>query len=91
MILKERRCNIMSTQYENSKTNQYIFRYSNGKFSEVITYRNHLIEAVKKHPEAAKIPEIQNFSSKSVTDDKFERFTEIARNAGFIVYQLSKL
>ena len=35
--------------------------------------------------------DIQNFSSKSVTDDKLEAFIEIAEAAGYTIYKVQKL
>ena len=81
----------MPVEKENAKNEQYIFRYKSGCFSEVITYRKYLIESIKSHPMAIKNEEVQNFSSKSVTSERFEAFIRIARNAGYTIYKVEKL
>lgn len=68
----------MQSKEENALDNQYIFRYGSGPFSEVITYRKCLIDEIKKDANTMENHDIQNFSSKSVTDDKLEAFAEIA-------------
>ena len=81
----------MSVYNEDSKNNQYIFKYENDCFSEVITYRKYLIESIKSHPMAIKNEEVQNFSSLSVSDKRWEHFIRIARNAGYTIYKVEKL
>lgn len=81
----------MSVNNENSKNNQYVFRYADGNLSKVITYKKYLIEEIKDHPNAKNNFDIQSFSSESVTDNKFERFITIAKNAGFTVYEIKEL
>lgn len=68
----------MQSKEENALDNQYIFRHGSGSFSDVITYRKCLIDEIKKGANTMENHDIQNFSSKSVTDDKLEAFTEIA-------------
>lgn len=80
----------MSTKDEKSKNNQYIFRHKNGSFDKVITYKTNLVQEIQKHEEAKGNAAIQNFSSKSVTDEKFEKFVELAKEAEFEVYQVMK-
>ena len=81
----------MSVEKENAKNEQYIFQYGNGSFSEVITYRKHLIKNIQEHPAAKQSTEIQNFSSESVTSVKFDQFLEIAKANGYTVYKVEKL
>lgn len=81
----------MQSKEENALDNQYIFRYGNGPFSEVITYRKCLIDEIKKDANTMENHDIQNFSSKSVTDDKLEAFAEIADAAGYTIYKVQKL
>lgn len=81
----------MSIKNENSNNNLYIYRHADGNISEVITYRKYLIEEIKKHPSAKDNMEIQSFSPESVTNDKFEKFISIAKNARFTIYQVNEL
>lgn len=81
----------MSIYKENAKNEQYIFQYRQGHFSEVITYRKHLINMIKDDPNAKGNTEIQSFSSESVTIEKFEAFIRTANNAGYVIYKVEKL
>lgn len=81
----------MSIYKENAKNEQYIFQYRHGHFSEVITYRKHLINMIKDDPNAKGNTEIQSFSSESVTIEKFEAFIITANNAGYVIYKVEKL
>lgn len=76
---------------ENAKNEQYIFRYKSGCFSEVITYRKHLIKKIKADLNTKENMAIQTFSSESVTSERFEAFIRIARNAGYTIYKVEKL
>ncbi len=78
----------MSTDREDSLNNQYIFRFENDCFSEVITYRKNLIEQIKKHSSVKENIEIQNFSSKGITYAKFNRFVRLAKEVGFTIYKV---
>lgn len=80
----------MSTDFEIANNNQYIFQYR-GNTSRVITYRSNLIKSIQAHTGSENNESIKSFSTKSVTWEKFERFVEIARSAGFTVYQVRKL
>lgn len=73
----------MLIEHENAKNEQYIFQYKNGCFSEVITYRKHLINKIKADLNTQENMAIQTFSSESVTSERFEAFIRIARNAGY--------
>ena len=81
----------MSTKKENSKNNQYAYNYENGNLSKVITYRNNLIEEIKKEKSLKNIPEIQNFNYSSVTDNVFNNFVEISKKAEVRIYELKEL
>ncbi len=81
----------MSTKKENSKNNQYAYNYENGNLSKVITYRNNLIEEIKKEKSLKNIPEIQNFNYSSVTDNVFNNFVEISKKAEIRIYELKEL
>ena len=81
----------MQSKEENALDNQYIFRHDSGSFSDVITYRKCLIDEIKKDANTMENHDIQNFSSKRVTDDKLEAFTEIAEAAGYTIYKVQKL
>ena len=81
----------MSTELENAKNEKYVFQYDGGCLSKVITYRSNLIKSIQAHSGSKNNESIKNFSTKSVTSERFETFIEIARNAGFTVYQVRKL
>mgnify|MGYP006949501058 FL=1 len=75
---------------ENSKNLQYVFQYKNDGLSEVITYKVHLINSIKADPNARKNAAIQSFPSGSVTDQRFERFVQVAKDAGYTIYKVEK-
>lgn len=81
----------MLIEQENAKNEQYIFQYKNGCFSEVITYRKHLINKIKADLNAQGNMAIQTFSSESVISERFEAFIRIAKNAGYTIYKVEKL
>lgn len=81
----------MLIEQENAKNEQYIFQYKNGCFSEVITYRKHLINKIKADLNTQENMAIQTFSSESVTSEKFEVFIRIAEAAGYTIYKVIKL
>ena len=81
----------MSTNKENSKNNKYVYNYENGKLSKIITYRNNLIEEIKKDKNSKDETEIQNFNYSSVTDNVFSNFVEISKKAKFRIYELKEL
>ena len=81
----------MQIERENAKNEQYIFQYNNGSFSEVVTYKKHLINKIKSDPNAQKNAEIQAFSSENVTCEKLETFIRIAKAAGYTIYKVTKL
>ncbi len=76
---------------ENAKNEQYIFQYGNSCFSDVITYRKHLINRIKSDSKAKNDVVIQAYPSESVTDKKFETFIKIAKEAGYTIYKVVKL
>lgn len=81
----------MSIEKENAKNEQYIYQYHSGCFSEVITYKKHLIIGIKNDLNAKENVLIQTFSSENVTDKKFETFIKIAKDAGYAIYKVVKL
>lgn len=81
----------MSIEQENAKNEQYIFQYKGDYFSEVITYRKHLINKIKTNSNAIENTAIQTFSSESVTNTRFESFVLIASDAGYTIYKVEKL
>lgn len=81
----------MLIENENAPNEQYIFQHNNGLFSEVITYRKHLINKIKADPHAQENIGIQSFSSESVTSEKLEAFIQIAKDAGYTIYKVEKL
>lgn len=76
---------------ENAKNEQYVFQYGNNSFSEVITYRKHLINSIKADPNAKDNTAIQSFSSESVTSTKLGTFIQIAKDAGYTIYKVEQL
>jgi tripartite-type tricarboxylate transporter receptor subunit TctC len=81
----------MSIERENAKNEQYIYRYKGGCFSEIITYRKHLINKIKNDPDMKENMKIQQFSSESVTSERFKSFIEIVKNTGYTIYKVEKL
>lgn len=81
----------MPIEKENAKNEQYIFQYNDGCFSEVITYKKHLINRIKSDLNAQENVEIQAFSSENVTGEKLEAFMRIAKDAGYTIYKVVKL
>ncbi len=82
---------MMLIEQENAKNEQYIFQYKRDCFSEVITYRKHLINKIKADLNAQGNMAIQTFSSESVISERFEAFIRIAKNAGYTIYKIEKL
>lgn len=76
---------------ENAKNEQYIFQYGDSCFSDVITYRKHLINRIKGDLRAKNDVAIQAYPSESVTDKRFEAFIKIAKEAGYTIYIVVKL
>ena len=60
---------------ENSKNLQYVFQYKNDGLSEVITYKVHLINSITAEPNAR---------------ERFERFVQVAKDAGYKIYKVEK-
>ena len=81
----------MLTEKENAKNEQYIFQHNGGCFSEVITYKKHLIKRIKADINSKENIEIQTFSSENVTGEKLEAFMRIAKDAGYTIYKVIKL
>lgn len=81
----------MFVEKEDARNEQYIFQYINSNFSEVITYRKHLINKIKADPNSKENMAIQTFSSESVTIEKLETFIQIAKDAGYTIYKVVKL
>ena len=67
---------MMSIEQENAKNEQYIFQYKGDYFSEVITYRKHLINKIKTNSNAIENTAIQTFSSESVRIQDLNRLYE---------------
>lgn len=87
----------MSTENENARSHWYVFQYANERLSEIITYRNNLIQKVQTDVQTkGDIPadvsvELQHCSNQSVTDDKFERFVNLAKRANYRIFQVFQL
>ena len=73
---------------ENAKNEQYIFQYGDSCFSDVITYRKHLINRIKGDLRAKNDVAIQAYPSESVTDKRFEAFIKITKKAGYTIYKV---
>lgn len=78
----------MPTETEDSKNNQYIFKYNNEAFSQTITYMKNVVEEIQKHPKSKSSLPIQEFSSKSVTEQRFSEFVRLAKDAGYTILSL---
>ena len=81
----------MPTETENLKSNQYIFKYNNEAFSQTITYMKNVVEEIHKHPKSKSSLPIQEFSSKSVTEQRFSEFDRLAKDAGYTIYKVMEL
>lgn len=81
----------MPTETENLKSNQYIFKYNNEAFSQTITYMKYVVEEIHKHPKSKSSLPIQEFSSKSVTEQRFSEFVRLAKDAGYTIYKVMEL
>lgn len=81
----------MLIEKENAKNEHHIFRYKNGCFSDLITYRKYLINKTKADPDAKENTAIQTFSSERITSEKLEAFIQIAKDAGYTIYKVEKL
>ena len=81
----------MSTKNENSKSNYYVYRDKEGNFSDVITYRKNLIISIQSQKDIEENLKIKKFPLYGVTDEKFERFTEISRDAGYTIYKVIEI
>ena len=81
----------MPTETENLKSNQYIFKYNNEAFSQTITYMKNVVEEIHKHPKSKSSLPIQEFSSKSETEQRFSEFDRLAKDAGYTIYKVMEL
>lgn len=81
----------MPTETENLKSNQYIFKYNNEAFSQTITYMKNVVEEIHKHPKSKSSLPIQEFSSKSVTEQRFSEFVRLAKDTGYTIYKVMEL
>lgn len=66
---------------------KFVFRYCG--HCEMVSYKNNLIDIIKKHNESLdgkNIPEIADFSYDRATDDVFNRFTVLAQENGYEIY-----
>ena len=81
----------MSIERETVKNSQYIYKYKGNSFSNVITYKKHLINKIKGDPNTKENKEVQKFSAESVTDEKFATFVRIASDAGYTIYKVERL
>ena len=81
----------MSTKNENSKNNYYVFQDRDGNFSDIISYRKNLIISIQNQKDIEENLEIKNFPLYGVTDEKFERFAEISKDAGYTIYKVIEI
>lgn len=82
---------IMSTKDENSKNNYYVYRDNEGNFSDIITYRKNLIISIQNQKDIEENLEIKEFPLYGVTDERFERFAEISKDAGYTIYKVIEI
>ena len=79
----------MSTKNEKSQNNLYLVWNEERNIYDIITYRNNVIEKIQEH--AGENIELKDFSSTSVTDERFKEFINVARKEGYIIYKLNLL
>ena len=81
----------MSTKNENSKNNYYVYRDKEGNFSDIITYRKNLIISIQSQKDIEGNLEIKNFPLYGVTDERFEKFAKISKDAGYTIYKVIEI
>ena len=81
----------MSTKNENSKNNYYVFQDRDGNFSDIISYRKNLIISIQNQKDIEENLEIKNFSLYGVTDERFEKFAKISKDAGYTIYKVIEI
>ena len=50
-----------------------------------------VVEEIQKHPKSNNSLPIQEFSSKSVTEQRFSEFVRLAKDAGYTIYKVMEL
>lgn len=50
-----------------------------------------VVEEIQKHPKSKSSLPIQEFSSKSVTEQRFSEFVRLAKDAGYTIYKVMEL
>lgn len=82
---------IMSTDNEKTSNNQYLLYNEKDDTKIIISYRTNVIKEVQQHLAQSNNLKIKNFSSESITDEKFKKFLIYAKEFGYSVYKLEKL
>lgn len=81
----------MLTENEKASNNLYLIWNEKKNIKEIVTYRSNVIKEIQRYTDSNKNLEINRFPSKSVTDEKFERFVQNAKDAGYTIYKVVKL
>ena len=87
----------MCTEHENARNHWYVFRFNGESLSELITYRNNLINRVQADAQMRNaIPaeiaaEWRQFPAQGVTDERFNRFVRLAERANYQIFQVFRL
>lgn len=81
----------MPTRTERSLNNRYLVWNEKENIKEIGSYRSNVIKVIQERIDPSKYSEIAAFSSKSVTDERFERFVQLAGEAGYTIYKVIKL
>lgn len=81
----------MSTENEQTSNNQYLIWNEEKNIKKIVTYKSNVIKEIQYCVDSNENMEINCFSSKSVTDEKFQNFIRIAEKAGYTIYKVTKL
>lgn len=81
----------MITENENSPNNLYLIWNEERNIKKIVTYKCNVIKEIQKCAHLSKSIEMKDFSSASVTDERFEEFINVAKKAGYSIYKIIRL
>ncbi|MGN0530766.1 MAG: hypothetical protein ACI4IH_06735 [Eubacterium sp.] len=81
----------MLTENENSPNNLYLIWNEERNIKKIVTYKCNIIKEVQNCTQLSERIDMNDFSSTSVTDEKFEEFIKVARKAGYRIYKIIRL
>lgn len=80
----------MSTKNENTKTSLYSYQYNGGELKK-ISYIKNLVEEIVDFSAKNGIEGLSEYSPENIRGEKFDKFVKDAKDAGFTIYELTKL